>query len=153
MNPGALAVPPGVVTVTFPEDPSSIVAVIEVDEFTINDPAGVPPKLTAVAPVKFVPVIVITAPGPPAVGLNVLIVGVGKKMNPAKLSTPPGVFTRTLPVEPEPTIAEILVELSTINEAAGVPPKLTAVAPVKFVPVIVIVAPLPAEVGLNEVTV
>lgn len=33
------------------------------------------------------------------------------------------------------------VEEATVNEVAAVPPKLTPVAPVKFVPVIVIVVP------------
>ena len=36
---------------------------------------------------------------------------------------------------------------------AAVPPKLTAVAPVKLVPVMVTVVPLPAEVGVKEVRV
>jgi hypothetical protein len=40
-----------------------------------------------------------------------------------------------MPEAPEPTVALILVALTTVNVVAGVPPKLTAVAPVKFVPV------------------
>jgi len=44
----------------------------------------------------------------------------------------------------------MLVSLTTENEAAAVPPKLTAVAPVKFVPVIVTVCPVKALVGINE---
>jgi hypothetical protein len=49
------------------------------------------------------------------------------------------VVTLTLPVAPAPTAAVILVALTTVNEVAAVPPKLTAVAPVKFVPVMVTV--------------
>ena len=60
------------------------------------------------------------------------------------------VVTLTLPVAPVPTTAVMLVALTTVNEVAAVPPKLTAVAPVKFVPVIVTVCPVPAEVGLND---
>ena len=60
------------------------------------------------------------------------------------------VVTLTLPVAPAPIIAVILVALTTVNEVAAVPPKLTAVAPVKFVPVIVTVCPVPAEIGLND---
>ena len=41
----------------------------------------------------------------------------------------------------------------TVNEVALTPPKRTIVAPVKFVPVIVTVAPVAAEVGVNEVIV
>jgi hypothetical protein len=49
----------------------------------------------------------------------------------------------------------ISVSETTLNEAAGVAPKLTTVAPVKLVPVIVTVVP-PAvgpEFGATEVTV
>jgi hypothetical protein len=41
-----------------------------VDEFTIKDVAGVPPKETAEAPVKFVPVIITDIPFPALVGAN-----------------------------------------------------------------------------------
>jgi hypothetical protein len=54
------------VTSTVPTDPAGDVAVIDVSETTLNVVAGVLPKLTAVAPVKLVPVIVTTVP--PAVG-------------------------------------------------------------------------------------
>ncbi len=63
---------------------------------------------------------------------------------------PFAVVTLTLPVAPAPTTAVILVALTTVNEVAAVPPKLTAVAPVKFVPVIVTVCPVPDEIGLND---
>ena len=71
-------------------------------------------------------------------------------VNPALLAMPFAVVTLTLPVAPAPTTAVILVALTTVNEVAAVPPKLTAVVPVKFVPVIVTVCPVPAEVGLND---
>ena len=71
-------------------------------------------------------------------------------VNPALLTMPFAVVTLTLPVAPAPTTAVILVALTTVNEVAAVPPKLTAVVPVKFVPVIVTVCPVPAEVGLND---
>ena len=76
----------------------------------------------------------------PDVGLNDVIVGAGVddiKVNPVLLPIPFGVVTLTLPVAPVPTTAVIVVALTTVNEAAAVPPKLTAVAPVKLVPVIV----------------
>jgi hypothetical protein len=47
----------------------------------------------------------------------------------------------------------MVVGLITVKEAAAVPPKLTAVAPNKFVPVIVTVCPVPAVVGANAVKV
>ena len=68
VNPARVAVPPGVVTLTFPDAPVPTTAVMLVAELTVNDVAAVPPKLTAVAPVKFVPVIVIEAAVPPLGG-------------------------------------------------------------------------------------
>jgi hypothetical protein len=44
----------------------------------------------------------------------------------------------------------MVVEFIMENEDAGKPPKLTAVTPVKFSPLMVIVAPLAAETGENE---
>ena len=47
----------------------------------------------------------------------------------------------------------MLVALTTLNDVAAVSPKLTAVAPVKLVPVMVTVTPLPTDVGVKEVMV
>ena len=60
--------PPGVVTVmsTVPAEPAGAVAVIWVALLTVTLVALVVPNLTAVAPVKLVPVIVTLVP--PAVG-------------------------------------------------------------------------------------
>ncbi len=90
----------------------------------------------------------------PDVGVNDVIVGAGVadiKVNPTLLAMPLAVVKLILPVVPAATTAVILVALTTVNEVAEVPPKLTAVAPVKFVPVIVTVCPVPADVGLNDV--
>ena len=67
------------------------------------------------------------------------------------MAVPLGVVIDTLPVVPAATTAVILVALTTEKDAAAVPPKLTAVAPVKFVPVIVTVVPVAADKGLKEV--
>ena len=70
-----VAVPDGVVTVIAPvAAPAGTVAVICVDELTVKV-AVVPPKRTAVAPVKFVPVITTDVPGAPLVGEKPVIVG------------------------------------------------------------------------------
>lgn len=153
VNPANVAVPPGVVMLTLPDAPAPIVAVILVGELTVNEVAATPPKLTAVAPVKFVPVIVTVAPLAADVGVNDVIVGAAININPAKVAVPPGVVTLTLPDTPEPRVAVMLVEELTVNDDAAVPPKLTAVAPVKFVPVIVTVAPEAADVGVKDVIV
>jgi hypothetical protein len=105
---------------------------------TVNEVAAVPPKLTAVTPVKFVPVMVTVCPVPAEVGLKEVIVGGGKKVKPARVPVPDAVVTDTEPEAPAPTVALMLVALTTVNVVAAVPPKLTAVAPVKFVPVMLI---------------
>ena len=63
-------VPPVVVTLTSTTPvPAGEVAVIEVAELTVKLAAAVPPNATALAPVKFVPVIVTDVP--PATGPDV----------------------------------------------------------------------------------
>jgi hypothetical protein len=78
----------------------------------------------------------------------------GGIVNPASTAVPPGVVTLTSPEAPRAeTTAVMLVAETTLKEVAAAPPKLTAVALVKFVPVKVTVAPLAAIVGVNEVIV
>jgi hypothetical protein len=74
VKPARFPVPEGVVTDTWPVEPAPTKAVIEVGEVTKKD-ARVPPKLTAVAPVKLFPVIVTCVDCPPLVGANELIKG------------------------------------------------------------------------------
>ena len=53
------------------------------------------------------------------------------------LLVPPGVVTRTLavPAVPAGVVAVIVVAFTTVTAVAAVPPIVTAVAPVKLVPV------------------
>jgi hypothetical protein len=71
--------PSAVVTVTFtvPAVPAGAVAVISVEETTVKLAAGFEPKSTAVAPVRFVPVMVTLVPpaGSPASGDTDVTVG------------------------------------------------------------------------------
>lgn len=136
-----LAVPPGVVTDTVPVEPAPTTADMLVELITVKDVAAVPPKLTADAPVKLVPVIIIVAPEAPKVGAIPVTVGAERVKVTDDVAVPPGVVTETVPVVPLPTTAVILVALATLNDVTGVPPRLTAVAPVKLVPVMVMVAP------------
>ena len=77
--PVAVAVPPAVVTATSfaPAAPAGVTAVIDVSLTTTTLVAGLPPTVTLLAPVKFVPVMVIAVP--PAIdpddGLTLVIVG------------------------------------------------------------------------------
>ena len=135
-----LAVPPGVVTDIVPLVPLATTAVILVALTTVKEVAAVPPKLTAVAPVKLVPVMVTIAPDAADDGVNELMLGAGINVKLLEeLAVPPGAVTDIVPLAPLATTAVMLVALTTVKEVAAVPPKLTAVAPVKLVPVIVTV--------------
>lgn len=151
MNPASDAVPPGPVTDTLPEAPVHTEAVMVVAFTTVNEPANTPPKLTAVAPVKFVPVIVITVEVAPLVGVNDVMVGNKPYKKPGAEAVPDGVVTLTLPEAPVATTAVMVVAFTTVNDDAATPPKLTAVAPVKFEPVIVTTVPDIPFPGVNEV--
>jgi hypothetical protein len=121
---------------------------------TVKEVAAVPPKLTAVATVKLVPVMVMTTPVNEDVGVNELMVGAGINVKLLEeLAVPPGVVTDIVPLVPIATTAVMLVALTTVKELAAVPPKLTTVAPVKLVPVMVTTTPVAADEGVNEVTV
>jgi hypothetical protein len=69
---------------------------------------------------------------------------------------PPGVVTvtSTVPTAPAGDVAVMVVALVTVNDAAAVAPKATAVAPVKLVPVMVTGVPpvLTPEDGATVVT-
>ena len=75
------AVPPAVVTATLfaPAVPAGVTAVMLVAETTTTLVAATPPTVTLLAPVRFVPVIVIAVPPrvEPLVGVTAVIVGAG----------------------------------------------------------------------------
>ena len=117
--------------------------------------AFVAPKKTmfwAGVVLKPVPVMVTLLPMAPDSGEKEVMEGIYFKV-PAEVAVPPGVVTETVPVVPLANTAVMLVAPTTLKDVAAVPPKLTAVAPVKLVPVMVTVAPLPADVGVKEVMV
>src|ERR1700754_3515770 len=112
------------------------------------------PKLTAEAPVKLAPVMVMVSPAVAMVGEKEIIMGrLATNVNPASEAVPPGVVTLTEPDAPLPTTAVMVAESMTVKAAAGTPPKLTAVAAVRFVPLMVTVESRTALVGVNEVMV
>jgi hypothetical protein len=113
---------------------------MDVGEFTVKDAAGNPPKLTAVVPVKFKPVIDTFVPVTPLVGVKDVITG-PVYVKPARLPVPLAVVTVTLPELPFETTALIVVSDNIVYEVANIPPNLTAVAPVKFTPLIFTVVP------------
>ena len=141
------------VRLTAPVAPVPTMAIIEVDETTVNDVTNVPPNVRANVLLKLVPVISINAPVPALEGAKEVIVGAGMKVNPANDAVPPGVVRLTAPDEPVPTIATIDVEDTTVNAVTGVPPNVMLEVPKKLLPVIVINEPVAAAVGENEVMV
>jgi hypothetical protein len=153
INPAIDADPPGVVKLTEPEEPVPTIATIEVEEITVNDVTGVPPKVMVEVPKKLVPVILMTAPAPAIAGENNVMVGAGMKVNPLSDAVPPGVVKLTAPEEPLPTMAIMEVEETTVNVLTGVPPNVIAEVFSKFVPVIFMSVPAAAMVGVNEVIV
>ena len=144
--------PPGVVTDTIPEAPAPTTAFIPPGLTTVKDVAGTPPKLTAVAPLRFVPVIEMVLPVPPNTGEKEAIVGGGcTYVNPGSEEVPYGLVTTTFPEAPAPTIALIVVLFIMVNEDAATPPKLTAVTSEKLLPVNVTVVVVVPVVGLKDV--
>ena len=141
-----VAVPPFAVTTTAPLAPAPTLAVMEVWLLATIFVAATPPTVTAVAFCRPVPVMVIVVPLPTWVGLKPVTVGGVNVKVPPLVAVPTGVVTLTVPVVPAPTTAEMEVALLTVNDVAAVLPKLTAVAPVKLVPVIVTAPRYPAGV-------
>jgi hypothetical protein len=88
-----------------------------------------------------------------AVDLLAVILGFGIKLKSALVEVPTVLVTETLPLAPSPTTALIVVLSTTVNEVAAVSPKLTPVAPIKILPVMVTVIHAPALVGLKELIV
>ena len=141
--------PPAVVTtiVLAPAVPIGVNAVIEVALPTTTLVAATPPTVTLLAPVKFVPVIVIAVlpvVGPPS-GLTLAMVGAGTTYVNALGNdpVPAAVVTATLcaPAVPAGVTAVIEVALATTTLVAGTPPTVTPLAPVKLVPVMVKAVP------------
>src|SRR5689334_7649816 len=133
---GPVVAPAGTVVVTVPE------------LLTVNV-AALPPNETAVAPVKFVPVIVTPVPTAPIIGAKEVMAGVTVKRVVVKIGPLPGVVTVMGPVvAPAGTVVVIVPGGPSVNVAAA-PLNETAVAPVKFVPVIVTTVPAGPKVGAN----
>lgn len=115
--PELLVEPAGVVTETVPVVvPVATTALIWVELITVNEEAAVPLKLTAVAPVRFVPLIVTVVPTPPEDGLIVVMVGNARTVKLVALVPVPDPFTTVITpvVAPAGTVAEISVTELTV---------------------------------------
>lgn len=144
--------PPSAVTATSPVAPELRIAVICVGETSVNRAAGAPPKLTALAWVKFAPIIVTAMPAPAPRGVKPETTGGAMKRNPASSIVPLEAVILTLPLElPAATTAVACVSEIRTKEAASTPPKRTSLNPAKFTPVIAMTVPELARVGENDV--
>src|ERR1700724_872151 len=142
-----VAVPPGVVIAILPvRAPLGTVAVTCVSEFTVKAVAFTPPKVTLLVCVRLTPLIVTWVPTRPLGGVKPVITGVTRKTT-LVVSVPPGVATWTVPVVAPAGTVVVISELDTTVNVAGVPLKLTLVAPVKLVPKILTATPTLPEVG------
>jgi hypothetical protein len=142
------AVSLGVFTLIQPlSAPPGTVAVICVSDTTVKL-AGTRKKVTVVAPLRFVPVIVTAVPIVPPAGVNELMCGVTVKLA-ADAAEPKELVSVIGPlVAPLGTLALNCVSEMAHIVVAGVPLKLTPVVPVKFAPFSVTVQPadpLPGE--------
>src|SRR5256885_4194494 len=149
-----VAVPAGVGTRTRPvAGPTGTADSVAVAEVTVKLALNVL-NLTAVAPVKFAPLIVTLVPTGPLVGAKLVIVGGGTTVNAALLVAEPAeAVTLSGPVvAPAGTVAWIAVPEVTVKLALT-PLKDTAVAPVRLVPLLVTLVPTRPLVGGKPVIV
>jgi len=148
-----VALPAGVCTPIGPDfEPVGTIAVIVVSLSTVND-ASLPLKVTAVAPVRPVPLIVTDEPQAPPVGEKPVIDGVAIAVVTWKLvelvAVPPDVVTEIGPVvAPEGTVATICDEPS-LAIVALVPLNVTDVAFDRFEPLMVTLVPTGPLVGVK----
>jgi hypothetical protein len=143
-----VAVPVAVVTLIGPEPAlGGTVAAIWVPEFTTKM-AFVPLNLTALPLEKLAPVMITETPEMPFAGVNRRMLGSNFTVNTAELTAVlAGMVTAIGPVAAESgTVTAILVE-ELIVKADDWPLNVTAVAPVKFAPVIVTLVPVDPVTG------
>ena len=122
----------------------------------MNEDTSVPANLTEVIPIKLEPEMFTDVPIGPDEGLKELITGVfGKTVKFCDVVVfPPGVVTEIDPVVALiGTTADMVEELVTVNDEAGIELNSTRVASVKLVPDITTLVKTGPDAGLNEETV
>lgn len=150
-----LVVPPLVVTEIAPlDDDAGTTNENEVADNRVNSTTSVPPTFTSTTPARFVPVTNTVPPIDDALPENDKIVGGAIAVVIVKLvvliAVPPSVTMEILPVLDCGTSARIVVDERTVK-VADTDPNFTSRVPAKFLPVMMVDAPLPPEVALNEV--
>jgi hypothetical protein len=153
-------VPPGPVTtiVATPAVAAVGTTKVRVVELVTLSVVVMPFSVTLVAPVKLVPVTVTTVPGSALAGAKLVIVGavggVAVTVNGVLLlAVPAGVVTLMVPEGAAAgTVKVMLVALTVVNVVVSAP-SITAVAPLRAVPVTVTVVPAMPLVGVKLVMV
>src|SRR5258705_6891961 len=144
MPPPPLLWPPGEWSSIAPVDPDPTTALITLSDEIVNEPAGVFPKRREVAVLRDLPLILIIDPWPAITGAELnTCAKTGKTTKYCSESFPyKPVLTLTHPLaDPAATVATILVSPNSVKGTGTLLPKLTAVVPVKLIPLIVITAP------------
>jgi len=144
-----VALPSSVVTVMEPVGAPKGTVVVTVPELLTVNVAALPPNETAVAPVKFVPVIVTPVPTGPVAGAKEVMAGVTVKRVVVTKGPLLGVVMVMRPVLAPAGTVVVIVPGGASVKAAATPLKETAVAPVNAVPVIVTLVPTGPKVGEN----
>lgn len=147
--PALVALPSNVVTVMRPVVAPAGTVVVTVPELLTLNIAALPPNETAVVPVKLVPLIVTPVPPGPLAGAKEVMAGITVKRVVVTKGPPPGVVTVIGPVVAPGGTAVVIVPGGPSVNVAATPLNETAVAPVKFVPVIVTPVPTGPKIGAN----
>ena len=147
----AVAVPAGAVMLIGPlVRLAGTIARTVVADTTRNDAAGVLPKRTAAAPDRFAPVMVTVVPAAPIAGEKLLIAADATLKVPVATPVLTGVSTEISPDTAFAGTATVIdVGVTEVGLTAR-PLNFTAVAPVKFTPVIVMLVPVAPDAGLND---
>lgn len=170
-KPGRVAIPVVLITVTLPVAPTPSVATMSESERTRKDAAGVAlvaePNCTLVAPVKPRPMMLISVPDVPCVGVKVKIVGgtgvvLGtvsvavvageRKTKRSREAVPSGVVIFTAPVAPVLRVAIISESDTIVNSRVATPPTVKRETPqAKRTPRMETICPMVPVVGVKDV--
>ena len=158
MNVAGAESPTGACTITStgPSAWAGLATVIVVSFTTLNPTPGVPPKVTPVAPVNPLPVMVTGVPPVtgPLVGAREVMAGRAMNVNVPGPEVPLGLCTTTsvAPGACAGVTTVMVVSFTTAKPLPAVPPNVTPVAPVNPVPVIVtVVSPVSGPlVGVSD---
>jgi hypothetical protein len=107
-----------------------------------------PPIVMRMAGDRLVPVTVTTVPIPPLLGLKAVTVGGGRANVCWLLTVPPGVVTVIGPVVAPAGTLVMISEATSVVTVAGVPLKVTEVAPVRPEPRMVTEVPILPDAGV-----